>query len=188
MKETIRTKVIYTKLIHPKTKFPILLTGWREEIKRGKNKDKIEVLYYLSIHPAWFNDVWSANRFSLDGITISGGSDYKVGSLVGIAAFQRCVQDMLCSETSSDSEHKWSSDKDVDAAMKFISEHNCGIRCCNCAETGDIDVELVFGNQVFTMRWRTSKQSEISSKEIANYIFTIIKEVDLFFKKFPSSM
>ena len=186
MKEVINTKAIYTKLIHSKTKYPILLTGWREEIKWGKNKDGIDTSYYLSIQPAHLHEPKEVHRFSMDSITLFGGIDYKVGSLAGIAAFQRCVQVMLYNTFSDGSAHKRPSDKDLAAGNKFILEHGCGIRCFKDLETGSIDVDLVFGEVTFNTRWREPQQLEFTSKEITAYLFTIIKEVDIFFKKAPS--
>ena len=122
----------------------------------------------------------------MDSITLFGGIDYKVGSLTGIAAFQRCVQAVVYNTFSSVTK-KMPSDKDLAAGNKFILEHGCGIRCFKDLETGSVDVDLMFGEVAFTTRWREPQQPEFCSKEVTSYLLTIIKEVDIFFKKFPSS-
>ena len=184
MKETT-TRVIYTKLIHSKINRPLLLTGWSEEIKWGKRKDEVDVSYHLGIQYAQFKGDMESSRFSVDGITISEGNGYKRGPYKGIAAFQRCVQ-ALTYNAFSRAAKEIPSDKDLVAGRKFSLEHGCAVQFFESFESEYIDIRFNFGRVSIVAHCHHMLLPEFASKEVTSYFFTIIKEIDIFFKKAPS--
>lgn len=184
MKETT-TRVIYTKLIHSKINRPLLLTGWSEEIKWGKRKDEVDVSYHLGIQYAQFKGDMESSRFSVDGITISEGNGYKRGPYKGIAAFRRCIQ-ALTYNAFSGYVKKMPNDKDLATGHKFSLEHGCDIQFFNPFESEYIDIRFNFGKASIVAHCDYITHPEFASKEITSYFFTIIKEIDIFFKKAPS--